>query len=172
VGGCDPTTEFDLNTLNRVMAAPTTPSDNPQPGYQYNPKSSKKPWVGDQSTGGPETTKSYDLDAVISEPTGVLHHDLLRAVCGLASCTTKWAHQCDSDLHDNLYARKDDQRVRALERLESSTGSTTGARGGSLQKSQFQKYKRDQTLTANDIMGYMTTTPHDTTRPPFTRTTL
>jgi hypothetical protein len=26
-------------------------------------------------------------------------HDLLRAVCGLASCTTKWTHQCDRDLH-------------------------------------------------------------------------
>jgi hypothetical protein len=26
-------------------------------------------------------------------------YDLLRAVCGLASCTTKWTHQCDRDLH-------------------------------------------------------------------------
>jgi hypothetical protein len=25
-------------------------------------------------------------------------YDLLRAVCGLASCTTKWTHQCDRDL--------------------------------------------------------------------------
>jgi hypothetical protein len=110
-------TEIDLNALDWAMAAPTAPSAYPQPGYQYNPQSSKKQWAGHQSTGGPETTKLYDPDAIISEPTRVLQpiasrilmkilyaarmcrYDLLRAVCGLASCATKWTHQCDSDLH-------------------------------------------------------------------------
>jgi hypothetical protein len=114
---CDAShTEICLDELDCAMAAPTAPSAEPQPGCQYNPKSSKKPWVGCQSTGGPETTKLYDPDAVVLEPTGVLQpiasrilmkifyvarmcrYDLLRAVCGLASCTTKWTHQCDSDL--------------------------------------------------------------------------
>jgi hypothetical protein len=86
-------------------------------GRQYNPKKYKKPWVGRQSAGGPETTKLYDPDVLIPEPTGVLQPiasrilmeilhaarmcrcDLLRAVCGLASCIAKWTHKCDSDLH-------------------------------------------------------------------------
>jgi hypothetical protein len=75
--------------------------------YQYNPKSYKKPWVGDQSAGGPETTSMCDPDAPTPEPCGVwqpiafgiltkilyaarmCRYDLLRAVCGPASCTTK-----------------------------------------------------------------------------------
>jgi hypothetical protein len=86
-------------------------------GHHYNAKKYRKPWVGHQSAGGPEITKMCDPDVPIPEPTGILQpiasrilmkipyavrmcrYDLLRAVCGLASCTTKWAHQCDSDLH-------------------------------------------------------------------------
>jgi hypothetical protein len=36
------------------------------------------------------------------------------------------------DAADKLHAHKEDQRMRALERLESYTGSTTGAHGGEL----------------------------------------
>jgi hypothetical protein len=76
----------------------------------------KKPWEEYQKQGGPETAKLYDPDAPIPELSGVLRPfasrilmgilyaaricrcDLLRAVCGLASCATKWTHQCDRDL--------------------------------------------------------------------------
>jgi hypothetical protein len=76
----------------------------------------KKPWREYQKQGGPETTKLCDPDAPIPEPGGVLQPfasrilmgilyaarmcrcDLLRAVCGLASCAAKWTHQCDRDL--------------------------------------------------------------------------
>jgi hypothetical protein len=86
------------------------------PGHQYNPEKYRKPRVGRQSAGGPETTKLYDPDAPMPEPTGILQpiasrilmeilraarmcrYDLFRAVGGLASCTTEWTHQCDSDL--------------------------------------------------------------------------
>jgi dUTPase len=121
-------TEISLDTHDRAMAAPAAPRDHPQPGCQRNPQSSRKQRVEHQSTGGPETTKKYDPDAIILEPTGVLQLiasrilmkifyaarmcrcDLLRAVCGLASCTTKRAHQCDSDLRRLICcfdARKD-----------------------------------------------------------------
>jgi hypothetical protein len=53
------------------------------------------------------------------------------------------------DAVDKLNARKEDQRVRALERLESYTGSTAGARGGSFKKSKFQKKKR---VKANKVV--------------------
>jgi hypothetical protein len=73
-------------------------------------------WVGPQSAGGPVTTKLYDPEVPIPEPTGILQsiasrilmeilraarmcrYDLLRVVCGLASCAAKWTHQCDSGL--------------------------------------------------------------------------
>jgi dUTPase len=76
----------------------------------------KKPWGEYQRQGGPETTKLCGPDAPIPEPSGVLQPfasrilmailyaarmcrcDLLRAVCGLASCAGKWTHQCDRDL--------------------------------------------------------------------------
>jgi hypothetical protein len=66
--------------------------------------------------GGARKTKLCDPDAPIPEPTGILQpiasrilmkilraacmcrYDLLRAVCGLASCATKRTRQYDSDL--------------------------------------------------------------------------
>jgi hypothetical protein len=46
---------------------------------------------------------------------------------------------------DELYTREEEQRIRALERLESYTGSTPGARGGSFWKAKCQKKRRIET---------------------------
>jgi dUTPase len=82
-----------LGELENALAAPTVATD--------------KPWEEYQTQGGLETTKLCDPDATIPEPSGVLQPvasrilmkmlyaarmcrcDLLRAVCGLASCTAK-----------------------------------------------------------------------------------
>jgi hypothetical protein len=81
------------------------------------PKPYKKFWAGQQKAGGPERKGTYDPDSPIPEPCGVLRPiasrilmeilyaarmcrcDLLCAVCGLASCISKWTKQCDRDLH-------------------------------------------------------------------------
>jgi hypothetical protein len=52
------------------------------------------------------------------------------------------------DAVDKLIARKEHQRVKALERVEASTGSSASARGGSF-KSKFQKRKRAK---ANEVV--------------------
>ena len=88
--------------LENALAAPTVATNIP--------------WKEYHKQGGPATTKLYDPDASIPEPSGVLQpfasrilmkmlyaarmcrYDLLRAVCGVAGCATKRAHQCDSDL--------------------------------------------------------------------------
>jgi hypothetical protein len=49
---------------------------------------------------------------------------------------------------DKLHTREEEQRIRALERLESYFGPTTGARGGSLQKAKFQKKR----IKTNEVM--------------------
>jgi hypothetical protein len=113
----DSISKICLDEPDCAMVASAESDAVTQPGYQYNPKSYAKAWIGHQSAGGPETTKLYDPDAPIPEPCGVLQPiasrilmeilyaarmcrcDLLRAVCGLASCTAKWTHKCDSDLH-------------------------------------------------------------------------
>jgi hypothetical protein len=46
---------------------------------------------------------------------------------------------------DKLHTRDEEQRIRALERLESYTSSTTCARGGNFQKTKSQKKKRVKT---------------------------
>jgi hypothetical protein len=101
-----------------ALAAPTTAADNDYADYHSNfkPKPYEKLWVGQQKAGSPETAGTYDPDSPIPEPCGVLQpiasrilmkilysarmcrYDLLRAVCGLASCITKWTQQCDRDL--------------------------------------------------------------------------
>jgi hypothetical protein len=48
------------------------------PGHQYNAKKYRKPWVGHQCAGGPDTTKLYDPDAPIPEPTGILQPDRVK----------------------------------------------------------------------------------------------
>jgi hypothetical protein len=84
-----------LGELENALAATTIATNKPLGEYQ--------------KRGGPETAKLCDPDAIIPEPSGVLQpfasrtarmcrYDLLLAVCGLASCTTKWTHQCDRDL--------------------------------------------------------------------------
>jgi dUTPase len=88
--------ETKLGELENALAAPTITTN--------------KPWKEYQTHGGPETTKLYDPDDITPEPSGVLQpfasrilmkvlyaarmcrYDLLRAVCGLASCTAKWTH--------------------------------------------------------------------------------
>jgi hypothetical protein len=102
-GGNNMIRQTRLGELENALAAPTIPTS--------------KTWKEYQEHGGPETTKLYDPDAINPEPSGVLQsfasrtlvkilyaarmcrYDLLRAVCGLASCATKWTHQCDRDLH-------------------------------------------------------------------------
>jgi dUTPase len=94
--------QTQLGELGNAIAAPTITTNNP--------------WGEYQKHGGPETTKLYDPDAITPEPSGVLQPfasrilmnilyaarmcrcDLLQVVCGLASCATKWTHQCDRDL--------------------------------------------------------------------------
>jgi hypothetical protein len=97
-GGKNMICRTKLGELENALAAPTIPTS--------------KTWKEYQKHGGPETTKLYDPDATSPEPSGVLQPfasrilmkivyaarmcrcDLLRAVCWLASCTTKWTHQC------------------------------------------------------------------------------
>jgi hypothetical protein len=98
--------EICLTAPDCEVYAETTTNDVIAPGHHYNAKKYRKPWVGHRSAGVPETTTMYDPDAPMPEPTGILQSiasrilmkilyaarmsrcDLLRAVCGLASCTT------------------------------------------------------------------------------------